>query len=428
MPTQCIDAPTALQQLPDSAALLAAMNRPRVAGLYLHVPFCFHKCHYCDFYSIVDDHDRQAAFADRMVQELHASAPLLRGPIQTIFVGGGTPTLLRAELWRKILAALHAAVDLSGLEEFTIEANPETVTPGLLEVLVAGGVNRMSIGAQSFNPVHLKTLERWHDPANVGKALAMARAAGIGNVNLDLIFAVPGQTLAEWRDDMGQALALGPDHLSCYSLMFESNTPLTQKLKMGLVEKCDEDLEAEMFRATIDTITAAGFEHYEVSNFAKLETRNSELGSEAPPTASLPSLASSASLALKNPSFRCRHNLLYWLNENWHAIGPSASGHLDGVRWKNTPHLGKYLATTGGAPIQDVEKLNADASIGEQLMLRLRLLEGAPTAWLDSKLNERRRAAFDKMVADGLLEPAGERVRLTPRGLMIADSVFTELL
>jgi len=369
-----------------------------VTGLYLHIPFCFHKCHYCDFYSIVDDRDRQAAFADRMADELRSLGPLLPGAIKTIFVGGGTPTLLRADLWKRLLHVLHDAFDLSALAEFTVEANPETVSDELLGVLRAGGVNRMSIGAQSFNEAHLKTLERWHDPRKVAAAVEMARRVGISNINLDLIFAVPGQTLAEWAADLQTALALEPTHLSCYSLTYEPNTAMTKKMQLGRIEPADENVEAAMFEHTIDTLTRAGFEHYEVSNFAR-------------------------------PQRRCQHNMMYWENEQWVAIGPSASGHVAGVRWKNVPHLGKYLAPgSSGTPIQDVEQLDREDSIGEQLMLRLRLLEGVPLDWAEQALSRERRETVDRLIAEGSLERTSTHVRLTHRGLMIADSVIGELL
>src|SRR5688572_1780226 len=164
-----------------------------IHGAYLHVPFCFHKCHYCDFYSIVDSQDRQAAFVNRLIDEMQAASPWIRHSLETIFVGGGTPTLLRTDLWQRVLDAVAQFLPLLG--EFTVEANPETVTDELARVLVAGGVNRVSIGAQSFDARHLKTLERWHDPANVRRSVEILRAAGIDNLNLDLIFAVPGQTV-----------------------------------------------------------------------------------------------------------------------------------------------------------------------------------------------------------------------------------------
>jgi oxygen-independent coproporphyrinogen-3 oxidase len=388
----------------DNVSLLDACRPVTVAGLYLHVPFCFHKCHYCDFYSIVDDRDRQAAFAERMVAELDAVAPRLGSTHKTIFVGGGTPTLLAPEHWRKLLNVLAQRFDLTELSEFTVEANPETVTAELLDVLVAGGVNRLSIGCQSFDPTHLKTLERWHEPASVTRSVQLARAAGIENFNLDLIFAIPGQTLDEWQADLDAAVALSPTHLSCYSLMFEPNTPLTQKLKLGRIVRADEDLEAAMFRRTIDTLAAAGYEHYEISNWAKRD----QSGGPSP--------------------YRCEHNLQYWRSENWFAIGPSASGHLDGVRWKNLPHLGRYLAAGPGTPIVDVERLDPAAQTGERLMMYLRLLDGVPQDWLNAHLDADRRRVLHDLIGRDLLESTRSAVRLTRRGLMLADSIVAELL
>ena len=406
---QCNGPATAHQDATTSRGLLELLDCAAVTGLYLHVPFCFHKCYCCDFYSIVDDRDRQAAFTRRMTAEIAELGPLAPAPIRTIFVGGGTPTLLRAELWADLLQALRGAFDLSRLDEFTVEANPETVTDALLAALAGGGVNRLSMGAQSFNPAHLKTLERWHDPASVAAAMRAARRAGITNVNLDLISGIPGQTLDAWLADLDAALALEPAHLSCYSLTYEPNTALTKKLALGQIERIDEGLEAAMFEATIDKLAAAGFEHYEVSNFARKHTH----GAAAP----------------GGRHFRCRHNLMYWENGQWLAIGPSASGHVDGVRWKNVPHLGRYLAPgSRGTPIQDVEKLDPDDSIGEQLMLRLRLIEGAPNDWLNGVLSRERRRAIDDLIERGLLERTLAHVRLTRRGLLLADAVISELL
>lgn len=411
-----------------------------VSGLYLHWPLCFHKCHYCDFYSIAEPDDRgnrSGALVERMVDEIAALGPLTAGAIRTIFVGGGTPTLLEPAGWRRLLAAVHGNFDLSGLVEFTVEANPETVTAELLDTLVGGGVNRLSIGCQSFDPRHLKTLERWHEPASVARSVDRARAAGLTNINLDLIYAIPGQALAEWRDDLARALALGPTHLSCYSLTYEPNTAMTMRLQRGAIEPADPALEAAMFEATIDTLTAAGFEHYEVSNFARP-------GDERPGKATLsrgqtsdasgepvaPGEAEGPSRSARGPSARCLHNMLYWRNGQWLAIGPSASGHVAGVRWKNLPHVGRYLASTGGAPIDpgSIERLDEDASVGEQLMLGLRLIEGVRREAYEHRLGPRRQHAIEALIERGLIERTDTHLRLSRAGLMIGDAVIAELL
>ncbi len=382
----------------------AELLRPRapldVEGLYLHVPFCFHKCHYCDFYSVVDD-DRHAAFVRRLAGELAGLGELTDSSLRTVFIGGGTPTLLSPDLLRRVLAAVGDAFDLTRCEEWTVEANPETIDAGKAAVMRAAGVNRLSIGAQSFDPRHLRTLERWHDPSNVRRAVELTRAAGIDNISLDLIFGVPGQSLDDWRADLDAALALRPDHLSCYDLTYEPNTAMTKKRDLGRLEPIDEQLETQMFEATIAHLTAAGYVHYEISNFA----RRSGAGSR-----------------------RCRHNLLYWEGGNWLAAGPGASGHVAGLRWTNAPRLGDYLDARAGAPACDVEELDADLRLGEQLMMRLRLIDGVPLNWLAHVLDQPRCETMDRLVDAGLLERTSTHVRLTRRGLLIADSVVGELL
>ncbi len=367
-------------------------------GLYVHVPFCFHKCHYCDFYSFVDSRGRQPAFTERLLEEIEASEAYLSGPLETIFIGGGTPTLLEPGLLGRVLAALSPF----GAAEVTVEANPETVTEPLMEVLVRGGVNRISIGAQSFHPGHLRMLERHHAPASVRRSVELARAAGIANINLDLIFAIPGQDLAGWQDDLEEALSLQPEHLSCYGLTYEANTPMTARLRSGSVTRVEEDVEAEMYLAAIDRLAAAGFEHYEISNWSL-------------------------------PGRRCRHNLLYWMNEAWWPCGPSAAGHCGGVRWKNMPNIGLYLESRGLPPVTAVERLDEDARAGEALMLRLRLVEGIALPDLASLLGTgpsagRRAEAIERHVEGGLLVRDRERLRLSRRGLLLADTVLADLL
>ena len=246
-----------------AGAALASEHEP-ARSLYMHVPFCFHKCHYCDFYSVVDagerdGGERHAVFTRTLVRELERLGEHA-GPLRTVFVGGGTPTLLAPGLWRELLAALKDTFDLSELEEFTVECNPETASAELFDVLVAGGVNRLSFGAQSFNETHLKTLERWHDPASVGRALGLAESAGIRRRSIDLIYGVPGQSLAEWSRDLETALALEPgvEHVSCYALTYEPNTAMTARLSRGEFEPADEGLEVEMFELTGETLRPRG--------------------------------------------------------------------------------------------------------------------------------------------------------------------------
>ncbi|MEM1186230.1 MAG: radical SAM family heme chaperone HemW [Planctomycetota bacterium] len=378
-----------------------APQRPR--SLYLHVPFCFHKCHYCDFYSIVDRQDRQPAFTARLIEELDALAPFA-GPLETIFVGGGTPTLLAPDLWKTLLGALHTRFELSEDTEFTVEANPETVTPEIADVLAAGGVNRVSIGAQSFNPRHLATLERWHNPDNVERAIELVRAAGIARQSLDLIFAIPGQSVEDWTEDLDRALGLGATHLSAYNLTYEPATAMTARLHKGEFEPIDEELEVDMLDALIEHTEAQGLGRYEVSNFA-------DNGDE------------------------CAHNLAYWRQDDWLAAGPSASGHFDGFRWKNTPRLADYLAGSdrGFPTATDVEAPDPRRALCERVMTGLRLCEGLDLADLLRRAEPlgaaaRLNAAVGRLQTEGLTRPDVDRLRLNREGLLRADGLAADVM
>jgi oxygen-independent coproporphyrinogen-3 oxidase len=371
------------------------------------VPFCFHKCHYCDFYSIVDTRDRQGEFTDRLVRELTALSGACDHPaLATIFVGGGTPSLLAVPLWERLLACLQERFDLGDLREFTVECNPETVTAELMHTLQSGGVNRVSIGAQSFHPAHLKTLERWHDPANVFKAVELARAAGIARQSMDLIFAIPGQTLEEWDADLQAALSAGTTHLSCYALTYEPNTAMTARMKKGEFSQAPEDLEADLFEHTLATLRRAGLERYEVSNFAK-------------------------------PGDECQHNLAYWRQQDWLAAGPNASAHVRGLRWKNTLRLDDYLHkhVSDFAIVTDVERPDALRNLSERVWTGLRTAEGvhiAETRLAAETAKPAVREAIDRVarrqIELGALHDTHGRWQLTDRGFMIADAVAVAFL
>lgn len=382
-----------------------------VRSLYIHVPFCYHKCHYCDFYSIVDTRDRQAPFVDRLLEELRALAPFAGGqPLDTIFVGGGTPTLLRPDLWERLLTELARCFDLSVIlgarGEFTVECNPETATAELMAILRAGGVSRVSLGAQSFEARHLKTLERWHDPENVQRAIALSRGAGIARQSLDLIYAVPGQTLEEWDRDLACAISMGTEHMSCYALTYEPNTAMTARLRRGEFAPAVEDLEAEMFLHTVAKLRSAGLDRYEVSNFAK-------------------------------PGAECRHNLAYWRQHDWLAAGPSASGHVAGWRWKNIPRLDDYLhGATPWSPVMDVEEPDPGRAIVERVMTGLRLAEGLDADEvctradaISARARDRLGLLAHRLVAEGMLQgPADHRWVLTDDGFLVADRLVVRFM
>jgi len=405
----------------------ADSGRPPIRSLYIHTPFCIHKCHYCDFYSFVDTRDQQAAFVDRLVSELRALAPFAAGAqLSTVFVGGGTPSLLRIDLWQRVLRALNELFDLSlvregqpvdsfGLAEFTVECNPESATSELMSVLRAGGVNRVSIGAQSFDARHLKTLERLHNPDNVVRAVAAARAAGIGRQSIDLIFAIPGQTLDEWNADLTRALALGTEHLSCYNLTYEPNTAMTKRLAMGEFEALDDGVEAEMFELTHRRLREAGLDRYEVSNFSR-------------------------------PGCESRHNCAYWLQDQWLAAGPSASGHAwagadmrsGSHRWKNAPRLGDYLASGEGfSSIVDYEAPDPVRLIRERIMMGLRMGRGLDAGALLDDLeairpgaSEALRRASDRLQDKEymLISEGHRRWTLTEAGFLLTDAIAADLM
>ena len=379
--------------------------------------FYLHKCHYCDFYSLVETgpERRQPAFTDRLIEEIRAARPWLGGPLETIFVGGGTPTLLAPALWDRLLAAIRADLNLQPDCEFTVEANPDALSAELLEVLAAGGVNRLSMGAQSFDPALLKVLERTHDPDNVRRCVELARAAGITTFNLDLIFVIPGQLLEGWATDLDAVLALEPAHLSCYCLTYEPNTPLAVKLRRGAIQRVDEDVEAAMYEATIDRLAGAGFEHYEISSWAR-------------------------------PGFRCAHNLPYWHCREYLGLGAGAHSYLDGTRFAAADTPGKYLSLVGEAwqeaergdgktqmrQVVSGEQITPELALADMLTLGLRLTEGIVLDDVRERTGidamERYGARLAEPMEAGLLENVDGRLRLTPRGRLLGNEVFALFL
>jgi oxygen-independent coproporphyrinogen-3 oxidase len=393
-----------------------------IDGLYLHLPFCFHKCHYCDFFSVVTTADAQPAGTDpqsRFTRALqneisHWSRGLGRIGVRddpgadtlppprptTVFIGGGTPTYLRPELWNRLLHSLHGSGLLERVTEFSVEANPETVTAPLMQRLRDGGVNRVSIGAQSFDRGSLDALQRWHDPDNVPRAVRLCRDAGIDNLSLDLIFGIPGQTLAMLDRDLDRLLALEPTHLSIYGLTYEPQTALTARLRVGAVTPVDEDTERAMYDRVMTRLDHAGYTHYELSNWSI------------------------------TPALRCVHNLHYWHNRHWLGLGPGAASHVAGHRWRHPPNLPAYLDHAPTPPRIEVEFLPEPRRVGEQLMLRLRLAEGVPLDWLEQQLSPQdpRRQHIEQALDLALLERTTTHLRLTRNGRFVADTILARLL
>lgn len=372
-------------------------------GLYVHVPFCAAKCGYCDFYSRTGEPREMHRLIGAMVAEL-ADGPVARRDdlrIETIFVGGGTPTVLPEPTLEALFSALGQLAKTHAVTEFTVEANPASLDGRKAELLRRCGVDRLSVGAQSFDAAELAVLDRIHGPHDVAETVARVRAAGIRNLNLDLIFGVPGQTVLSWASSLRQALDLEPEHLACYGLTYEPGTPMHRRRAEGRITPADEDAEAEMYLLAIDTLASAGFDHYEISNFAR-------------------------------PGSVCRHNLKYWHNEPYVGIGPSAVSYLDGCRWRNVADIRRYVAgmTAGRPNVVEQEQLGARGRAAETAMMWLRLTDGVDRAAFEAATGAELEVLFGDAIrthaAAGLLEVTERGVRLTRRGLLVADSVLAD--
>lgn len=377
----------------------------RIEGLYVHVPFCFHKCHYCDFYSITrQSPERMARFVDRILDEakLWDDTPV-RPEMKTIFFGGGTPSLLPIDQMARLLIGLCERFDLSEVNEWTIEVNPATANLDALRSMRELGVTRISLGAQSFDRTELATLERHHDPMDVEMTVELARRAGFERINIDLIYAIPGQTRATWLASIERALALNVDHISAYALTYEPSTPLAVLKRLGRIQPTDESLELEMLHLVRRRLESAGLHAYEISNHAR-------------------------------PNQECRHNLMYWTGGSYIGLGPSAASHVAGVRFKNLPHIKhwEHAIDSHTLPAVDVEILSPAQRAGERIMLGLRLADGVSLFDIGTEfevdLVEQHRLLLIKLKSQNLVEFNGDRLRLTSRGVELADAISGEFV
>jgi oxygen-independent coproporphyrinogen-3 oxidase len=395
--------------LPPAAA---ATVGERGLGVYVHVPFCTVRCGYCDFntYTLADlgaelgpgggpPGASRATYAAGAGAELRVARAVLGGatpPVDTVFLGGGTPTLLPADDLVGILDTVSAELGLAPQAEVTTEANPDSVSPESLARLRDGGFTRLSLGMQSAVPAVLRTLDRTHDPDRVPQAVAWARAAGFEQVSLDLIYGTPGETLADWRRSLDAALACEPDHVSAYSLIVEEGTALARAVTRGAVPAPDEDDLADKYLLADEVLTAAGLRWYELSNWARDEAA------------------------------RCRHNLLYWRGGDWWGVGPGAHSHVGGVRWWNLKHPRAWAArlADGLSPAAAREVLDLETRRVERILLEIRLAEGLPVDVLDTRGLSR----LTPLRGDGLVGLDTGRVVLTPRGRLLADAVVRDLV
>jgi oxygen-independent coproporphyrinogen-3 oxidase len=374
-------------------------------GIYVHVPFCVVRCGYCDFntYTAEELGDEpgasRASYAEAAITEVRrARRQLADDPrkVETIFFGGGTPTLLPTADLAAIVSAIAAEFGLADGVEITTEANPDSVASWDLEELRKAGFTRISFGMQSAVDRVLATLDRTHDPLRVPAVVRWAREAGFDQVSLDLIYGTPGETQDDWRTSLEAALACEPDHVSAYSLIVEEGTALARRVRRGELPMPDEDDLAEKYLIADELLTGAGLDWYEVSNWAR------------------------------TPEHRCRHNVLYWTGGDWWGIGPGAHSHLAGERWWNLKHPAAYARrlAAGESPEADREVLTAEQRRTERVLLELRLSGGLPVPVLD----EHGRGQIARLVDEGLLTRQTERLVLTQRGRLLADGVVRDLL
>nr|WP_231700660.1 MULTISPECIES: radical SAM family heme chaperone HemW [unclassified Arthrobacter] len=391
--------------LPAQAAEGAA---ERNFGLYVHIPFCSVRCGYCDFNTYTATElgggASQAAYGATAAREVVFAADALRRSgmperrMETVFFGGGTPTLLPAE---DLAMILTTAVDQWGLApgaEVTTEANPDSVTPESLQLLADAGFTRVSFGMQSAVPHVLAVLDRTHTPSRVPQAVKWARDAGL-HVSVDLIYGTPGESMEDWKTSVEEALSYEPDHISAYALIIEEGTKLAARMRRGEVPPIDDDDHADKYVLADEMMTAAGLSWYEVSNWAR------------------------------TPADQCRHNLAYWRSDDWWGIGPGAHSHAGGVRWWNAKHPTAYAQriAAGESPSVGRETLDADTRYIEDIMLRTRLAEGLEL----NRLREPGRLAVAGLMADGLVDPRAAltgKVILTGNGRLLADAVVRRLL
>ena len=372
------------------------------ASIYIHIPFCATKCHYCAFNTYTFHKEQAKAYlqALRTEMELYTSKT---EQLQTIFIGGGTPSILSANALAQLLTDTRQHFRITPDAEITVECNPGTVDTEKLRIMRDNGVNRLSFGLQAMQDETLKRLGRIHTVAEFLESYQLARENGFENINIDLIFALPDQTMEAWQDTLNSVIALEPDHISAYNLVMEEATPFYEWWQASELHLPSEDTEADMFQYTIETLTAHGYNHYEICNFAR-------------------------------PNHFARHNLVYWNNQPCIGLGAGACGYINGIRYSNIRGIAPYInkLSKRNKPIADTEHLTGNAEKAETLMLALRKREGISLTDYQNRFSEDIEVVFGdilkKWIDLQLLERTATHLRLTRRGLFLANEVFLELM
>ncbi|HEN2854538.1 TPA: oxygen-independent coproporphyrinogen III oxidase [Streptococcus agalactiae] len=366
---------------------------------YVHIPFCTQICYYCDFSKVFIKNQPVDAYLQALIREFRSYDIT---ELRTLYIGGGTPTSISAVQLDYLLTELSRDLNLNTLEEFTIEANPGDLTVDKIEVLQKSAVNRVSLGVQTFNDKHLKRIGRSHNEAQIYSTIDALKTAGFQNISIDLIYALPGQTMDDVRSNVAKALSLNIPHLSLYSLILEHHTVFMNKMRRGKLHLPTEDLEAEMFEYIISEMERNGFEHYEISNFTK-------------------------------PGFESRHNLMYWDNVEYYGVGAGASGYLDGIRYRNRGPIQHYLkgVSEGNARLSE-EVLSKNEMMEEELFLGLRKKAGVSIGKFEQKFGTSFEKRYGQIVqelqSDGLLKENNGFIQMTKKGLFLGDTVAEKFI
>ena len=369
------------------------------SSAYVHIPFCTQICYYCDFSKVFIKNQPVDAYLEHLIQETRSYEI---GKLRTLYIGGGTPTALSAQQLAYLLTELPKVMDLSEVEEFTIEANPGDLDPDKIAVLKDSQVNRVSLGVQTFDNKMLKKIGRSHQEQHIYDNIRHLKQAGFDNISIDLIYALPGQTMDQVKENVAKAIDLDIPHMSLYSLILENHTVFMNRMRRGKLPLPKEELEAEMFEYIIEELEKAGFEHYEISNFSK-------------------------------PGFESRHNLVYWDNAEYYGLGAGASGYVDGIRYKNHGPIRHYLeAVEAGKARITEEHLTLEEKMEEELFLGLRKKTGVSKARFEEKFgvsfDQRYGQVVVSLTEQGLLVPDDKQVRMTKRGLFLGDTVAEKFI
>lgn len=373
-----------------------------MAGIYLHIPFCKRRCIYCDFFSTTQS-ERKTAYVHTLCNELEMRKEYLEGEnIETIYLGGGTPSQLDKEDFEFIFSYIYKNYSISETPEITLEANPDDLTPEYIAMLRTLPFNRLSMGIQTFNESILKLLQRRHSARQAIEAFQNCRAAGFQNISIDLMYGLPGETLASWKEDLEQAVDLHPEHISAYHLIYEEGTALWRLREQHKVEEADEDLSVSLFCALIDRLSAAGYEHYEISNFC-----------------------------LSN--LHSRHNSSYWMEKKYLGCGPSAHSYNGISRQWNVASLDEYIkGISAGTPVFEIEELDLYTRYNDFVITRIRTKWGMPLSKLRNEFGEELYDYCLRMAAphlnQGTLELVNDVLRLTRKGIFISDGIMSDML